>query len=340
MFFSIIVPVYGIEPYVGKCLESITAQTFDDFEAIIVDDGSPDGCGAICDEYAQKDGRLTVIHKPNGGLVSARKAGLAVAKGRYIVNLDGDDWLVPEALQKLYDAACKNGMPDILSFGLLATDNSEYENEPAEEGYYDRERIKEVIFPRLILDKRGGRVLHYLCGKAIKRELQEAVQFQIPEGVSFGEDTCTTTPIYFMARSLFISYDRLYMYLKRTDSESTLFKVKRYSELEHALVHLDGLDSSEGPADFREQVDRYAMMSSFIFLIMYMNNGKPGCLPEISRHLKGDILRPHLARARFEGFSLKTRIIMNLIKHGNAAGAYYLYKTGEDIKRFLKGGKK
>ncbi len=162
----------------------------------------------------------------------------------------------------------------------------------------------------------------------------------MPEGVSFGEDTCATTPIYFMARSLYVCYDKTYIYLKRTDSESTLFKVKRYSELEHALTHLDGLDASQGPADFPEQVDRYAMMSSFIFLIMYKNNGKPGCLPEISKHLKGDILRPHLARARFEGFSLKTRIIMGLIKRGNAAGAYYLYKSVEDIKRFLKGGGK
>ncbi len=339
MFFSIIVPMYGVEPWAAKCLESISTQTFGDFEAIIVDDGSPDRVGEICDEYASRDSRLQIIHKPNGGLVSARKAGLAAAKGDYIINLDGDDYIVPDMLQKIHDAAVENGMPDILSFGLLATDGSEYETEPAEEGYYDRQRIEEVIFPRLILDKRGGRVLHYLCGKAIKRELQAAVQFNVPEGVSFGEDTCATTPIYFMAQSLYISYERTYIYLKRTDSESTLFKVKRYSELEHALTHLDSLDSSRGPADYREQVDRYAMMSSFIFLIMYLNNGSPGALPEISRHLKGDVLRPHLQRARFEGFSLKTRVIMSLIRQGNAAGAYHIYKAGEDLRRLLRGKK-
>lgn len=89
---SVIVPVYKVEKYLRQCLDSLAAQTLDDIEIIIVDDGSPDGCPDICDEYVAKDARMKVVHKKNGGLLSARKAGLAASCGDYIGFVDGDDW--------------------------------------------------------------------------------------------------------------------------------------------------------------------------------------------------------------------------------------------------------
>ena len=90
---SIIVPVYKVEQYIHKCVDSILNQTFTDFELILVDDGSPDNCGKICDEYAQKDKRVRVIHKENGGLSDARNAGIDVASGQVIGFVDSDDWI-------------------------------------------------------------------------------------------------------------------------------------------------------------------------------------------------------------------------------------------------------
>lgn len=92
MKFSIIIPIYKVEQYLRQCIDSVLAQTYTNFEIILVDDGSPDGCPAICDEYANKDSRIKVIHKPNGGLSDARNAGLEVAKGEYVMFLDSDDW--------------------------------------------------------------------------------------------------------------------------------------------------------------------------------------------------------------------------------------------------------
>lgn len=90
--YSIIVPVYKVEPYLRQCVDSVLCQTFEDFELILVDDGSPDQCPAICDEYAAKDGRVCVIHKQNGGLSDARNTGVEAAKGEYLIFLDSDDW--------------------------------------------------------------------------------------------------------------------------------------------------------------------------------------------------------------------------------------------------------
>ena len=90
---SVIIPVYKVEEYLERCIESVLGQTLDDLEIILVDDGSPDNCPRICDQYAEKDRRVSVIHKKNGGLASARNAGMKNASGEYIFFLDSDDWL-------------------------------------------------------------------------------------------------------------------------------------------------------------------------------------------------------------------------------------------------------
>lgn len=104
---SIIVPVYNVEKYIRRCLDSIAGQTFTDWECICVDDGTPDASGKICDEYAQKDGRFVVIHKENGGVSSARNVGLDVAKGEYVTFCDSDDWVEKEMLEVFYNTALK-----------------------------------------------------------------------------------------------------------------------------------------------------------------------------------------------------------------------------------------
>ena len=103
MFFSVVIPVYNVEKYLSQCVDSILAQSFTDYELILVDDGAKDNSGKICDEYAQKDSRVKVIHKENGGLVSARQAGIKMAVGEYVFHLDGDDAVCENALESAYD---------------------------------------------------------------------------------------------------------------------------------------------------------------------------------------------------------------------------------------------
>lgn len=121
--FSIVVPVYKVESYLPQCIESILSQTYTDFELILVDDGSPDNCGKICDAYAAQDNRIRVIHKENGGVTSARLAGAEAAVGEYIVCIDGDDWISPDYLSNFAECI-REYAPDIVCCGFVeAYDN-------------------------------------------------------------------------------------------------------------------------------------------------------------------------------------------------------------------------
>ena len=116
-FISIIVPIYSIpELYLRQCIESCINQTVGDLEVLLVDDGSPDNCGQICDEYANKDKRLKVIHKKNGGLVSARNTGFEAASGEWMTYLDGDDWLSSDFVEKIKKVLSKYRELDMVFF--------------------------------------------------------------------------------------------------------------------------------------------------------------------------------------------------------------------------------
>lgn len=106
---SVIVPVYKVEAYLDRCVESVSSQTYPNLEIILVDDGSPDRCPAMCDAWAAKDSRIRVIHKTNGGLSDARNAGMAAATGDFLGFVDSDDWIAPEMYEKLLDAMCRDG---------------------------------------------------------------------------------------------------------------------------------------------------------------------------------------------------------------------------------------
>lgn len=105
---SIIVPVYNVEKYLARCIDSILEQTFSDFECLLIDDGSPDCSGALCDEYAHKDNRIHVIHQKNAGVSAARNRGLDAARGEWICFVDSDDWCAKDMLSLLYGAAFEN----------------------------------------------------------------------------------------------------------------------------------------------------------------------------------------------------------------------------------------
>lgn len=211
--FSIIVPIYNVEKYLRKCINSLLEQRYKAFEIILVDDGSPDRCPDICDSYLQKDNRIKVIHKENGGLVSARKAGCEVAIGEYILNVDGDDWVVPEYLKRISDIIDKYH-PDCVCFGTKRIENEKVRNCPLslESGFYDRFSIENIIFPILIESKEGIYFSPSICSKAIKRKIYTKYQMIINDKIRIGEDQACTKPVIYHSKSVYIMSDCLYCY--------------------------------------------------------------------------------------------------------------------------------
>ncbi|MBQ7816356.1 MAG: glycosyltransferase family 2 protein, partial [Oscillospiraceae bacterium] len=118
-FFSVIIPVYNVEKYLARCLDSVLSQNFDNFEIIAINDGSSDNSLAVLQEYAEGDWRIKVISKENGGLPAARNSGLYDACGKYVFFLDSDDTMCVDALQKAYDAICEENYPDLLNTGFI-----------------------------------------------------------------------------------------------------------------------------------------------------------------------------------------------------------------------------
>ena len=215
--FSVVVPVYNTEPYLKKCADSILGQTYRDFELILVDNGSPDGCPAICDGYARQDGRVRVIHKEHGAVTSSRNAGLAIARGSYVCYVDSDDWIESTCLEIVARYAEEFSQPDIILFGAISEFKtcSERTNLFTMDGYYSRDRLEREIFPYMIIDIElpglRGRVRQAPWNKAFKRELLKEHHCR-DERISQAEDIAFAYECMYFANSAYFCQEALYHY--------------------------------------------------------------------------------------------------------------------------------
>ena len=337
MFFSVIVPVYKVEEYLPACIDSVLGQTFSDFELILVDDGSPDRCGAICEEYAARDSRVRVLHKPNGGLASARRAGIKVAEGEYVYNLDSDDAIEPDTLECAHKAIRDTGC-EIVSFGYrwvqdghtvdITTDNME-------EGFYDRAAIEAHIFPKLLMDKDMGHVSYYLSGKAIRRELVTPHQLGVSETISLGEDFCCVVPCYLHAKSVYVSQKLAYLYTVRKSSMSKQCNAKQIQLVENIIHEIGRHDTGTIP-DFQAQLDRYACFMCFAILAAAAEDDHFESIDDIKRQILNSLHGEMILRARFARISAKSRITIFLMKKRQYRAAFYFLNLCKNIKKAIR----
>ena len=188
MRFSIIIPVYKVEKYLRRCIESILKQTYSDFEAIFVIDGSPDNSAEICKEY-KSDQRIHIIEKENGGATSARKAGALSAKGEYIVCVDGDDYINEELLEKL-DNSIKEHQSDMICYGYQTDKNPVPKMNMLKEGTYTKidEIRKNYLHDFRYKDCNSGCLFYTLWTKAVKRDIFVECQLKVDNHIKNGED--------------------------------------------------------------------------------------------------------------------------------------------------------
>lgn len=269
---SVIVPVYKVEKYIHRCVDSILGQTYADFELILVDDGSPDNCGAICDEYAAKDSRVVVIHQKNGGLSSARNAGIDIATGAYISFVDSDDYIYPNYLERLYEVLVEFDA-DISVCKMIEFSNDIpqlRESNSVPKAYHN------IEICNMLCDYRKAIGIVEACGKLYKKKLFEYIRFPVGR---LHEDQFVSHRIMYAAEKTAITEAQLYGYFYNPVGITKQFSVKRYDNVialkEARKFYLD--NSERELADKAEKLMRVVI--SF-YAIAARRNGVYGDVPQ------------------------------------------------------------
>lgn len=265
--FSIIVPIYGVEKYLSKCLNSIIGQSFDDFEAILINDGYKDNCPQICNEYALKDHRLRVIVKENEGIVSARQAGAVVASGRYVVCIDGDDWIGKDYLKRFANIISMYN-PDMIVCGRTDAMLDKYveRNPKYRIGIYNRNEIEKEIFPSLLQTPQATYFPKTLWAKTFRLEsFRHQQQILSDKILNMGEDSACMIPMLYRAQTLYVADWCDYYYRINPLSMTKNRKPLRTDGPKIIYEHIcDQVDINQ--FDFKEQL--YRMITHELFSVV------------------------------------------------------------------------
>lgn len=234
---SVIVPVYNTLEYLEQCIGSILNQTYKDLEIILVDDGSSYLCGKACDGYAEADSRVKVIHKENGGLVSARKTGLTVATGEFVGYVDSDDWIETSYYERMLAVQGKTGADIVLAghFHDIETDSRRI-NDNFRTGIYTREQL----LPTLLY---AGRFFEYgvqphMVTKLFKKELLQKTQMRVDDRIVIGEDAAVVYPSVLEAERIAVSDICAYHYVQHPDSMTKRELKNKTDIFDLLLTHL------------------------------------------------------------------------------------------------------
>ena len=223
---SIVVPVYNAQDYLTKCLDSLISQSYRRIEIIVVDDGSTDGCAAICDEYQRLDERIRIVHQANGGLSAARNTGIDAAVGDYLTFVDSDDYVSKEYVRRLPEALTENdadiSVCEFNAFFINESGGETYlsggESEKGEQVFTADEALKKMLYQELFDTE--------ACAKVFRRELFDSIRF--PLGL-FNEDLAVVYRLFLKARKACFVKERLYYYLQRSNSiMGSMSNLKRF----------------------------------------------------------------------------------------------------------------
>jgi len=268
---SVIVPVYKTQAYLNQCVESILNQTFSDFELILVDDGSPDFCPNMCDEYEILDNRVHVIHKKNGGLQSAIRAAIDAATGEYLCFVDSDDWIEMNMLTILSDSI-RVIRCDIVVYGFIW----EHENKrvlssgsSASSGIYYNDQIKSKILPTLLYNRGMSKVSinSSRCNKLIRRSIVlENIKYYF-ENITTGEDFLLVFPCILSSSIIcLLESQYLYHYRIREGSITHTFDQTLFKQFEQRMDMINTIAADKDIKGLDDQIDNMLMYFAFYTL--------------------------------------------------------------------------
>lgn len=253
---SVIVPVYNSEKYLKRCIDSILNQTYKAIELILVDDGSPDNCGKICDEYAKKDKRVRVIHKTNAGVSAARNSGLEIASGNYATFVDSDDYIEPEMysnmMEKVHQYNCDVVMCDCIKD---FTDHSEIYTHDIRAGFYDKEQLVNEYYPHLLMMENieyPATISNYLI--LFNRNKLGNLRYVV--GVRYSEDLLFGAQLVYNTDSFYYMKEQAYYhYYMNPTSATHKFTVDKWNDYKTLHFEINNYFSECESFDFSHQID-------------------------------------------------------------------------------------
>lgn len=297
---SVVVPVYNVEQYLEKCVRSVLAQTERDFELLLVDDGSPDGSGKLCDALALEDSRIRVIHQQNQGLGGARNTGIREARGEWILLVDSDDWIDPDILEKAL-AAARGEDIDMVMFAYRTVDESGRELAVFQEGDMPKGRA-------LTLQERPDILLTAPCAwnKLYRASLFQKTGITYPPRVWY-EDVRTTPKLMAQARKLVFLDDVGYNYLQRQGSIMKSGNVARNGEIIEAFDDLLGYFQEQGLfQQYNKELEFLALFHAYLTASVRILriNGKDPLLEKLAKYLESRFpdyrKNPYLGKLSFQ----------------------------------------
>lgn len=302
---SVIVPVYKVEPYLRRCVDSILAQTYTNLEIILVDDGSPDNCPAICDEYAKKDSRVRVIHKENGGLSDARNAGLNICTGEYIAFVDSDDWIEPDMYEKL--------LANMIQFGTEMSVGG-VSDDVEENGNYRSVKVSDYG-DKTFAESNVEAMKRYFLGswaawdKLYKASLFDGIRYPVGE---INEDEAIVLQLLEKCSKVVYTNDVCYHYIRRPDSITTAeFNPKKLIWAKHCRDNLAWIREHH-PELEPEAAARYCGCLVWLLTQLALCSGE---LKQSSRELLDELKLEYSDFRTLTVLSKTTRVHMALQKH-------------------------
>lgn len=316
---SVIIPVYNVENYIEECLNSVINQTYKNLEIILVDDGSPDGSGKICDEYAIKDERIKVIHKENGGLSSARNVALDIATGDYVAFVDSDDYVDENTFSQAVESL-EQTEADVCMFSHRAvTENGEVDYKlPLDKSVYEKEEIKNVILPLFIGQKDGTEpiLLGLVCRQVFRRDKIGTLRFR-SEREYYAEDVVFDLEFYVKANKLCVINKPYYNYRYVPYSLSNKYRNNLFEKLIKLINFKKEIVEKHKIEDCNQRINR----SVFRAVIGGCLNIKKA--PELSKKQKkakikeiveNELVKTSIKKVKTKGLKEKALIVLLKLK--------------------------
>lgn len=259
---SVIVPIYKVEKYLKRCVESIQNQTLEDIEIILVDDGSPDRCPQMCDEFAASDSRIRVVHKMNGGLSSARNAGLRISTGKYVGYIDSDDYAEKDMFERLYECAEEHQVDFVMADYWRVSNGTRREKTlDIREGLYTKEDIVCEIYPMLIMREcvdYGPLLSVWHC--LYNTEFVKSNNLYFDEEIKWSEDCIYSAILGYMANNFYyLKHECVYNYVQNENTITTTFKPAAWGVYCRMNEKLRGFFDKREDYDFSRQLDLHML---------------------------------------------------------------------------------